>query len=52
MCPADLEIKDTTERMTSASYPDLLLSILRDGKLHTSIYDTGDDFNTSQTFRS
>ena len=39
MYPAELEIKDTTESTTSASYLDLLLSIGRDGQLHTSIYD-------------
>ena len=41
----ELEIKDTTESNTSASYLDLLLSIGRDGQLHTSIYDKRDDFN-------
>ena len=45
MYPAELEIKDTTEIITSASYLDLLLSIGRDGQLHTSIYDKRDDFN-------
>ena len=45
MYPADLEIKDTTESTTSASYLDLLLSIGRDGQLHTFIYDKRDDFN-------
>ena len=39
MYPAELEIKDNTESRTSASYLDLLLSIGRDGQLHTSIYD-------------
>ena len=34
-----------TESKTSASYLDLLLSIGRDGQLHTSIYDKRDDFN-------
>ena len=38
MYPVELEIKDTTESTTSASYLDLLLSIGRDGQLHTSIY--------------
>ena len=54
MYPAELEIKDTTESTTSASYLDLLLSIGRDGQIHTSIYDKQDDFTTitSQTFRS
>ena len=45
MYPAELEIKDTTETNTSASYLDLLLSIGRDGQLHTSIYDKRNDFN-------
>ena len=45
MYPAELEIKNTTESTTSASYLDLLLSIGRDGQLHTSIYDKRDDFN-------
>ena len=45
MYPVELEIKDTTESNTSAFYLDLLLSIERDGKLHTSIYDKRDDFN-------
>ena len=45
MYPAELEINDTTESTTSASYLDLLLSIGRDGQLHTSIYDKRDDFN-------
>ena len=45
MYPAELEIKDTTESTTSASYLDLLLSIGRDGQLHPSIYDKRDDFN-------
>ena len=45
MYPVELEIKDTTESNTSASYLDLRLSIGRDGQLHTSIYDKRDDFN-------
>ena len=47
MYPAEfaIEIKDTTESTTSASYLDLLLSIGKDGKLDTSIYDNRDDFN-------
>ena len=45
MYPAELEIKDTTESTTSASYLDLLLSIGRDGQLLTSIYDKQDDYN-------
>ena len=44
MYPPGLEIKDTTESNTSASYLDLLLSIGRDGQLHTSLYDKRDDF--------
>ena len=49
MYPVELEIKDTTESNTSASYLDLLLSIGRDGQLHTSIYDKRDDFNNQIT---
>ena len=45
MYPAELEIKDITESITSASFLDLLLSIGRDGQFHTSIYDKRDDFN-------
>ena len=41
----ELEITDTTESNTSASYLDLLLSIVRDGQRYTSIYDKHDDFN-------
>ena len=43
--PPELEIKDTTESNTSASYLDLLLSIGRDGQHHTFLYDNRDDFN-------
>ena len=43
--PPELEIKDTTESNTSASYLDLLLSIGRDGQLHTSLYNKRGDFN-------
>ena len=45
MYPAELEIKDATEITPSASFLDLLLSIGRNGKLHTSIYDKRDDIN-------
>ena len=45
MYPAELEIKDTTESNTSASYLDLLLSIESDGQLRTSLYDKRDDLN-------
>ena len=37
MYPPELEIKDTTESNTSASYLDLLLSIGMDGQLQTGI---------------
>ena len=45
MYSAELEVKDTTESTTSASFLDLLLPIGRDGELHTSIYDKRDEFN-------
>ena len=41
MYPAELEVLDTTESNTFASYLDVLLSIGRDGQL----YDKRDDFN-------
>ena len=55
MYPPELEIKDTTESNTSASYSDLLLSIGREGQLRISLYDKRDDFNfhiTNFTFLS
>jgi len=45
--PSELEIKDTTESSTSASYLDILLKIDADGKLTTQLYDKRDDFNFS-----
>ena len=45
MYPPELEIKDTTESNTSASYLDLFLSIGRDGQLCISLYDKHDNFN-------
>ena len=49
MYPVELEIKDTTESNTSASYLDLLQSIGRDGQLHTFIFDKRDDFDFNIT---
>ena len=43
--PSELEIKDTTDSSTSASYLDVLLSIDADGKLTTQLYDKRDDFS-------
>ena len=37
MYPPEFEIKDTMESNTFASYLDLLLSVRRDGQLHTSL---------------
>ena len=45
MYPAELEIKDTTESNTSASYLDLFLSIEIDVQLRTLLYVKHDDFN-------
>ena len=45
MYPVELEIKDRTESITSDSYLNLLLSMGRDGQLHTYIFDKRDDFN-------
>ena len=49
MYPPQLEIKDTTESNTSASYLELLLSIGRDGQFRTSLYDKRYDFNFHMT---
>ena len=38
MYPVEFEIKGTTESNTYASYLNLLLSMGRDGQLHTLIY--------------
>jgi hypothetical protein len=43
--PNELEIKDTTEPSTSASYLDVLLNIDVGGKLTTQLYDNRDDFD-------
>ena len=45
MYPPGLEIKDTTESNTSASYLNLLLSIGRYDQLRTPLYQKSDDFN-------
>ena len=44
-CVVTSNASNTTESTTSASYLNLLLSIGRNGQLHTSIYDKRDDFN-------
>jgi hypothetical protein len=43
--PSELEIKDTTESSTSASYLDVLLNIDAGEKLTTQLYDKLEDFN-------
>jgi superfamily II helicase len=43
--PSELEIKDTTESSTAASYLDVLLNIDTLGRLTTQLYDKLDDFN-------
>ena len=52
MYPVELEIKDTAENITSASYLDLLPWIRRNCQLHMSIYDKCDFNFILQTFRS
>ena len=49
MYPAELEINDPRESITSASYLDLLMSLGRDGQLHISIYDKREDFKFNIT---
>ena len=41
----ELEIKDTTDTNTSASYIDLHLELDSEGWLRTKLYDKRDDFN-------
>jgi hypothetical protein len=43
--PIELEIKDTTDTNTSASYLDLHLEIDSEGRLRTKLYHKRDDFN-------
>jgi hypothetical protein len=43
--PSELEIKDTTESSTSASYLDVLLNIDFGGKLTTQLYEKRDYFD-------
>jgi hypothetical protein len=43
--PNELEIKDTTDTDTSASYIGLHLAINSEGRLRTKLYDKRDDFN-------
>ena len=45
--PIELEIKDTTDTDTSASYLDLHLEIDGEGRLRTKLYDKRDVFNFS-----
>ena len=52
MYTVGIDIKDTTKSNASASYLDLLLSIGRNGQLHTSIYYKSDAISISQIFRS
>ena len=41
--PIELEIKDTTDTIKSASYLDLHLKIDNEGRLKTKLYDKRDD---------
>ena len=43
--PIELEIKDTTDTDRSASYLDLHLKIVSEGRLRTKLYDKRNDFN-------
>jgi superfamily II helicase len=45
--PSELEMKDTTETFTSASYLDVLLNKDAGEKLTTQLYDKREDFNFS-----
>ena len=41
----DLEIKDTTDTVRSASYLDIHLEIDNESRLRATLYDKGDVFN-------
>jgi hypothetical protein len=43
--PIELEIKDTTDTASSASYLDLHLEIDNEGRLRAELYDKGQYFN-------
>jgi hypothetical protein len=43
--PIELEIKDTTDTDSSASFLDLHLEIDSEGRLRTKLYDKRDDLN-------
>jgi CO dehydrogenase/acetyl-CoA synthase alpha subunit len=43
--PPELEVKETTETASSASFLDLYLEFDDSGQLSTKIYDKRDDFN-------
>ena len=45
--PSELEIKDTTDSSSSASYLDLYLNYDAHERLHLKLYDKRDDFNFS-----
>jgi hypothetical protein len=45
--PSELEIKETMESSTSASYLDVLLKLDTNGKITTQLYYKQDDFNFS-----
>jgi hypothetical protein len=43
--PPDLEVKETTDTASSASFLDLYIQFYDSGQLITKIYDKRDDFN-------
>jgi hypothetical protein len=43
--PPELEVKETTDTASSASFLDLYLELDDSGQLNTNIYDKWDDFN-------
>jgi hypothetical protein len=43
--PPELEVKDTTDTASSASFLDLCLEVNDSDQLNTKIYDKRDDFN-------
>ena len=43
--PPELEVKETTDTASSASFLDLYLEVDESGQISTKIYDKRDDFN-------
>jgi hypothetical protein len=50
--PPELEVKETTDTASSASFLDIYLEFDDSGQLSTKIYDKRDDFNTFSLYEN